>query len=322
MSNVDISIVVPIYNAELYLEDTLESVYLQTYKNYELILINDGSTDNSEKICMKYLKKDSRAQYFFRNNSGVSETRNFGIEKSKGKYICFIDSDDILDKNYLSDFIELFNKADVELGCCQFRKFKGSSELLLNQQETNIYCQYKETDKYDILFSDYSGYLWNKMFITKIIKENDILFDQSIGMMEDMLFIFQYLKFVKNVTCLYKKNYLYRVTESSASKKLTNIKWFSLFKSLDYIIDNKKLYSQKFYNTLCFYYLFYLCNAKFRLKYIKNNKKYITIQQDIKERNKKFKELYQYLNSKQRFKIFIYKNFNYVSFKLKMFKDN
>ncbi len=322
MKNVDISIVVPIYNAELYLEETLESVFEQTFKNYELLLINDGSTDKSEIICKSYLKKDTRAYYFYKNNSGVSDTRNFGISVAKGKYICFIDSDDILDKDYLKDFIDIFNKNTVEMCCCKFKTFKNQNELSFNNLDDEFYHEYNGINNYDIIFSDYSGYLWNKMFITSIIKENGIVFDRNVGMMEDMLFVFQYLEFVKNSICIEKKNYLYRVTNNSASKKLTNINWFSLFKALDYMLNNRNLYSNKIYNILCFYYLFYLCNAKFRLKYIKNNNEYTSIASDLKERNEKFKELYKYLNLKQKIKIFIYKNFNYISFKMKMFKDN
>lgn len=321
MKNVDVSIVVPIYNAELYLKETLESVFEQTFKNYELLLINDGSTDKSEIICKSYLKKDPKAHYFYKNNSGVSETRNYGIGVARGKYICFIDADDILDKNYLKDFIDIFNKNDVELCCCKFKTFKNQNGLLINNSTDKFYHKYNDSENYDIIFSDYSGYLWNKMFITSIIKDNDIIFDKNIGMMEDMLFIFKYLEFIKNSICINNENYLYRITDNSASKKLTNIKWFSLFKALDYMLNNRSLYSDKIYNILCFYYLFYLCNAKFRLKYIKNNNEHISIAKDLRERNKKFKELYKYLNLKQKIKIFIYKNFNYISFKLKMLKD-
>lgn len=322
MKNVDISIVVPIYNAELYLEETLESIYLQTFKNYELLLINDGSTDNSGEICKKYLQKDPRVHYFYRKNSGVSDTRNFGIENANGKYICFIDSDDKLDKNYLSDFIDIYSKNDIELGCCMFRKFKNIDDIVEHNRTLDSNYQYENDEKYDIIFSNYSGYLWNKMFVTSIIKDNNIFFDKSIGMMEDMLFIFKYLEYVRKAVCIENENYLYRLTNNSASKNLANVKWFSLFKSLDYMLDRNKLYPNKIYNMLCFNYLFYLCNAKFRLRFIKNHKDYKAIVMYLNEKNNKTKELYKYLNLKQKVKIFIYKNFNFISFKLKILKDS
>ena len=96
-----ISIIVPIYNVENYLRQCLDSIMGQTYKNFECLLINDGSPDHSADICREYVSKDSRFRYFEKENGGVSSARNLGIEYSKGEYITFIDSDDWVDSDYL-----------------------------------------------------------------------------------------------------------------------------------------------------------------------------------------------------------------------------
>ena len=101
MRNELISIIVPIYNVEKYLRQCLDSIMNQTYRNFECLLINDGSSDNSEDICREYVSKDSRFRYFEKENGGVSSARNLGIEHSKGEYITFIDSDDWVDSDYL-----------------------------------------------------------------------------------------------------------------------------------------------------------------------------------------------------------------------------
>ena len=96
-----ISIIVPIYNVENYLRHCLDSIQKQTYQNFECLLINDGSPDNSAGICREYVEKDSRFRYFEKENGGLSSARNVGIEKSSGVYITFVDSDDWLDSDYL-----------------------------------------------------------------------------------------------------------------------------------------------------------------------------------------------------------------------------
>ena len=100
-----ISVIVPIYNVESYLEQCIKSIINQTYKNIEIILIDDGSTDKSPKICDKYKQKDSRIIVVHKQNTGVSATRNIGLELSKGKWIAFVDSDDWIEKEYLEELL-------------------------------------------------------------------------------------------------------------------------------------------------------------------------------------------------------------------------
>lgn len=110
-----ISIVVPIYNAEMYLKDCLDSILAQTYTEYELILIDDGSKDNSVAICEEYQKRDSRIFIYSKENGGPSAARNYGVSQSKGEYITFIDSDDIVDSRYLKVLVDLLEKTKCDI---------------------------------------------------------------------------------------------------------------------------------------------------------------------------------------------------------------
>lgn len=116
MENCILSIIVPVFNVEAYLRKCIDSLINQEIKNYEIILINDGSTDNSEKICIEYKNKYPHIiNYIYKKNSGLSETRNTGIREAKGEYICFIDSDDYIEKNSLSKFITIINKEKPDI---------------------------------------------------------------------------------------------------------------------------------------------------------------------------------------------------------------
>ena len=99
-----VSIIIPIYNVENYLEQCIISVVHQTYKNLEIVIVNDGSTDNSENIILDYLKKDNRIVYIKKKNGGLSSARNSGLDKCKGKYVSFVDSDDTLDTKFIKEW--------------------------------------------------------------------------------------------------------------------------------------------------------------------------------------------------------------------------
>lgn len=110
-----ISVVVPIYNVEKYLRLCLDSLLMQTYTNFEVLMINDGSPDDSANICKEYLAKDRRFQYFEKENGGLSDARNYGIEHSKGEYITFVDSDDWLKETFLEDLYEAITRTGADI---------------------------------------------------------------------------------------------------------------------------------------------------------------------------------------------------------------
>ena len=125
-----ISIIVPVYNVEKYLKECIESILSQTYKNIEIILIDDGSTDNSGKICDEYLKKDSRVKVIHKENGGLSDARNTGIEIASGKYIGFVDSDDYIAKDMYDFLYQNIKRENAEIsGCNRFLVYENKIEI-------------------------------------------------------------------------------------------------------------------------------------------------------------------------------------------------
>lgn len=319
MNKNSISIIIPIYNAEKYLEELLQSIKKQSYKNYEVLLINDGSSDKSEKICKDFIKKEKgiHTTYYSKENTGVSDTRNFGLEKANNEYICFVDADDVLNENYLLDFVATMGVEQNSLVCCDYSEFDEITKINNDVSDIKINTKYANKSKYEVLFSRQGGYLWNKLFKKEIINNNKIKFDSSISMMEDMLFVFEYLECIDNVVLINKKNYNYRISCNSASKKISNANWFSNLKVLDVINLNQEKLSKKALSSFSYTYLFYLYEGIYRLPHIEKSKRKAIkamINQKLKETNK----LYRNIPSKQRIKIYIYKYLNKIAFSLKL----
>ena len=129
-----ISIIIPIYNTEKYLEKCINSVISQTYKNIEVILINDGSTNECcVNICKRFEMLDNRVKFYDKNNNGVSETRNFGIEKAKGKYLIFIDSDDWIGKDTIKILYEKIKNNDLSI--CSYRRVYDNFPISYNEEQ-------------------------------------------------------------------------------------------------------------------------------------------------------------------------------------------
>lgn len=160
-----ISIVVPIYNVEKYLEKCLKSIIGQTYKNFELILVDDGSTDCSGKIADEYATRDNRICVFHKENAGLAATRNFGINKSNGEYICFIDSDDWIENTYLEELMGLANNYLADVVICDFVRNAGNDEIIQPSRE-NIVEETGYEAIGNLYTSNYVSYVvaWNKLY--------------------------------------------------------------------------------------------------------------------------------------------------------------
>lgn len=238
-----ISIIVPIYNAESYLDKCIESLMNQSYKNFEILLIDDGSNDKSLSICNQYAAKDSRIKVFHKENEGIAKTRNYGLSLSSGEYITFVDSDDYVHRNYLQSLFEAIEDNYCELAICSFARFTDD-KIIHNKIEKsrvvdNLYLE-------QLLFTDpnIGKANWNKLYDAKILKK--IKFpDICLG--EDYVVNFEYLKRIKSVSILSDELYYYRITPSS----LSNLKEYNRKKMMDQIIsrssvieliDNKKAF--------------------------------------------------------------------------------
>ena len=202
-----ISIIIPIYNAEKYLQECLDSILCQDYQNYEIILINDGSSDDSERICMEYLKSDSRVKLINKKNEGVSSARNDGLDSANGDILLFVDSDDILEPNALQIIVD--NIGDNDILCFGYKQLYKDKRI--NFLYDKPLSGKEQFEKMVVMSDKVAGYLWNKVFRISIIKENKLKLNKDLHYCEDMVFVVQYLKYCKKVRYINKCLYLYRM---------------------------------------------------------------------------------------------------------------
>ena len=190
----DISIIVPIYNAEKYIAKCVDSLVNQTKKELEFILINDGSTDNTEEIIKTY--KDKRIKYYKNKNQGIGKTRNFGISKSTGKYIMFLDSDDYLSKNACQKMYEKILESNSDLVVCDFYKvydFGKTEEIKLSSfSETSLKGR-------PSIINEINLAPWNKIYKRELITKNKIKFIENLKY-EDAPFVIEALSKAKKIT--------------------------------------------------------------------------------------------------------------------------
>ena len=180
-----ISVIVPIYNAEAYLNRCLDSIINQTYSDLEIILINDGSTDNSLDICLEYASKDKRIVVYNQTNKGISKARNKGIELATGDYIGFVDSDDIISPRMYETLYNLMTDEKCLIAGCQYTKFTSSC----NFKEDKNYISYtKEEALKKNLNEEISNFLWDKLIKEELF--NDIKFKENM-IFEDLDVIYR-----------------------------------------------------------------------------------------------------------------------------------
>lgn len=159
-----ISIIVPVYKVEKYLEKCIQSIINQTYNNLQIILVDDGSLDNCGKICDEYAKKDNRIEVIHKTNGGLSDARNVGISKAKGKYIGFVDSDDYIEKSMYEDLYNLIEENQSDVCICNFYNVVGNNKSLKNPD--NGIQKYNKIDilREILIDSKIQSYAWNKLY--------------------------------------------------------------------------------------------------------------------------------------------------------------
>lgn len=200
------SIIVPVYNREKTIKNCIEGILNTEFSYYEIILINDGSTDNTLNICQELSNQHPNVRIITTTNKGVSAARNIGIQKSKGKYIIFVDSDDTLYPNALQSLYNyLYNDLDLLMFDHAASTIK-EKELAFSPLNSKIICK-DIKGNYDIInyiFTDYKPYkkpfytVWGKVFRADIIKNNNIFFNETCSLGEDQIFVCQFLKHVNN----------------------------------------------------------------------------------------------------------------------------
>ena len=210
-----VSIIIPVYNAENYIRDCLNSVIKQTYRNIEIILIDDGTLDNSGIICEEYAMKDERIRVIHKKNEGVSTARNVGIGLAKGRYILFVDADDFVTDEYVRMLCEKMKDTDIVL--CGYEKI-GLKEEKIVLNKFGLLSR-DELFFYILCNNVVHGSCCNKIFRADIIKKNRLCFDKDIAVGEDMLFLVSYLKNCNSYYYIDEALYCYRKNEESVMQK-------------------------------------------------------------------------------------------------------
>ncbi len=246
-----VSIIIPIYNAEKYLKECLASIKNQTYKNIEVLMINDGSTDNSENICKEFLS-DERFNLINKENGGVSSARNVGISKSTGEYILFVDSDDWCEKDLLMKTVGDENNYDIIF----FDYFKSYQD---KEQKIELNLQKNIDIKKEIIVNKFiGGYLWNKIFNANIIRNENLKFSKEISYCEDLIFVIEYIKYINSLNYVREPLYHYRIRKSSISNDFNSSKNISLLKAYEILMDkysdDEKIVESLQFNYLLSYY--------------------------------------------------------------------
>ena len=230
--NILVSIVVPIYNAENYLTKCIYSIIKQTYKNIEIILVNDGSTDNSLKICETFALNDKRIIIISQKNMGVSTARNIGINVAKGEYISFVDSDDTIEDNYIQELVDNSNSGKVDVVICGYNDIYTNNKKIENKLSDDIKLNGKISDDYAIL-KKYLKYRYLKIYKMNLLKENNINFPIHFTDAEDQVFNFKIFSLAKNYNFVNESLYNYcHVNSESLSKQATIKSFFSNLEKL------------------------------------------------------------------------------------------
>lgn len=218
MRKLKISVIVPVYNVERYLPCCIDSILAQTYTDFELLLINDGSKDSSGKICDEYAKKDNRILVFHKENGGVSSARNIGLDNAQGEWVAFVDSDDTLDANFLynslidlPDFVDIvfLSWAKKENGKIVFEKILPDAVY----DHGNLHKAFSETDIVSM------GVPWGRIYKMDAIRKYNLRFDIELPISEDRLFFYEYIIHSRGILLRSYIGYYFRVTNQGLSSK-------------------------------------------------------------------------------------------------------
>lgn len=233
-----ISVILPVYNAEQYLHRCIDSILAQSYTDFELLLIDDGSKDASGAICDEYASKDTRVHVFHKENGGVSSARNLGLDNAQGEYITFCDADDYVTPDWLAAYSEAIEK-NVDLAIQGYYAIDGDNTVEKNlpscQGNTIVAKRQLITS---LMSQGMYGYLWVKIFRRAIIEEHAIRFDTQSTFREDEQLFSEYLEYTSSFIYTERVGYYYIVPPASKSYRGDSYySIFPIFQSLDKIFE-------------------------------------------------------------------------------------
>lgn len=290
----DLSIVIPVYNSENYIQRCLESIVSQTFKNLEIIIVNDGSTDKSLEIINEFAQSDNRIRVINKTNGGVSSARNRGIREANGRYIGFIDSDDYVEREMYEKMYSLANERDVDMVICGRRmEYPGGRQVFLlpNLPEDKIFEDdlkkeyiYKEFINMDDKFSS----VFTKIYRTEVLISNDIYFDEQININEDWLFNIKAFTYAKRIAVINKPYHNYMVENMSSLSRKYRSDFDTVFKrkyeKLIEYMSEWEIYNDSMLIKLNTSYCYYLAFSAINIFDMRNSIK-------LKEKFKKVRDI-------------------------------
>ncbi len=246
-----ISLIVPVYNVEKYLKKCIESILKQTYENLEILLIDDGSTDKSPKICDDYAQKDSRIKVFHKENEGLSATRNLGIKLSTGEFIAFIDSDDELSEDFCEILIKAITKQNCDVASVALTMTRENGYKIVTSNDigeiyhnSKLHVYNKDTILKEVLLRhSFKNYICTKLYRRELF--NSCLFKEKISY-EDVLFTYEMTKHVNKIAYVDKVCYKYlkrknSITATCSEKNLNDFLDVALYRYND-VLQNHSNY--------------------------------------------------------------------------------
>lgn len=281
-----VSIIVPVYNVEKYIKKCLDSLVNQTLKDIEIIVVNDGSPDNSQKIVDKYIKKyPKKVKAYIKENGGLGSARNYGIEKSTSDYLMFVDSDDYIELNMVELLYKKVNNTNADMAICRLFSVNEDYKIIdTSSFINNKTC--KNNLKY-ILFNNVS--VWNRIYKKDIIINNNLEFRSGIWY-EDIDFVLKYLTLTQNVEIVDVPLYNYLIRSGSIMNNKNVLKNLDILLSFDEIIKflNEHNKFKKYYKEVEFLAIYHI--------YICGLTRVINIKCNRKSKNKVIKEFNNYIN--------------------------
>lgn len=239
--DVKVSVIIPIYNAKATILECLNALISQTYRQIEIILVDDGSTDGSKDEIESLIEKDKRISYYRKNNEGVSAARNMGLMKAKGKYIMFVDADDVVHCEMIKTMVTAYEKSNADLVVCKYTINKEdinnkNKNYSVTKMDRNSYLQ--ETF---IPTKQIAAFVWNRLYKADLISIQNLCFAEQIKVCEDTLFNYCYAMKCDKIVAIDTPLYFYNINDNSAmfSAKFNSNKLTANL-AYDYMLSNEK----------------------------------------------------------------------------------
>lgn len=271
---VPVSVIVPVFNAEPFLSRCVESLINQSYKDLEIVLVNDGSTDNTGSLCDRYAAADSRIKVYHQNNAGPSVARNLGIELAKGKYLMFVDADDFVDTEIVRVLVEANEKNNAGLSVCAYQSHLVNGDMRYTSDRTEYEAERIPVEEFVSLKTfniddpravskraHIAGNIWGRLYSTETIKMNGLRFNAGLTRYEDVLFNLSYIGCIDEILYFNKDLYHYCVYSDhiSLSDRVTKDKYGMINTSYNAVCQRYKErnigYIQYFYSYIIVGYI-------------------------------------------------------------------